>query len=190
MILVLMGVTGVGKTTIGTLLSARTGWKFEDAEDYHSEEKRRKMAAGIPLTDPDRGAWLDALHERMLQYRKIRQSAILACSALKQQYRELLASDRQSKNSARPAWAQQVTNWSMMPTRAPTNSFSALRHNLASSTRSVTSPELSSSAKAVATSIAADELSPAPIRTSPRIKRFAPCRRHPARTRITATPWT
>jgi gluconokinase len=90
MISVLMGVTGVGKTTIGTLLSARTGWKFEDADDYHSEENRRKMPAGIPLTDADRGAWLDALHERMLQYRKIRQSAILACSALKQPYRELL----------------------------------------------------------------------------------------------------
>ena len=91
MILVLMGVTGVGKTTIGTLLSARTGWKFEDADDYHSEENCLKMAAGIPLTDADRGAWLDVLHERMLQYRQIRQSAILACSALKQQYRELLA---------------------------------------------------------------------------------------------------
>ncbi len=91
MILVLMGVTGVGKTTIGTLLSARMGWKFEDADDYHSEENRRKMAAGMPLTDADRGAWLDALHERMLQYRQIRQSAILACSALTQQYRELLA---------------------------------------------------------------------------------------------------
>ena len=48
MILVSMGVTGVGKPTIGTLLSARTGWKFEDADDYHSEENRRKMAAGIP----------------------------------------------------------------------------------------------------------------------------------------------
>jgi gluconokinase len=72
------------------LLSARTGWKFEDADDYHSEENRRKMAAGTPLTDADRGAWLHALHGRM-QYRQIRQSAILACSALKQQYRELLA---------------------------------------------------------------------------------------------------
>jgi gluconokinase len=91
MILVLMGVSGVGKTTIGTLLSAPTGWKFEDADDYHSEENCQKMAAGIPLTDADRGAWLHALHERMVQYQQVRQSAILACSALKQQYRELLA---------------------------------------------------------------------------------------------------
>jgi len=91
MIVVLMGVSGVGKTTLGKLLAARTGWKFEDADDYHSEENRRKMAAGIPLTDADRGRWLSALHERMLQYRQKGESVILACSALKQQYRELLA---------------------------------------------------------------------------------------------------
>jgi gluconokinase len=91
MIVVLMGVSGVGKTTIGQLLAVRTGWKFEDADDYHSEENRRKMAAGIPLTDADRGRWLSALHERMLQYRQKGESVILACSALKQQYRELLA---------------------------------------------------------------------------------------------------
>jgi len=91
MILVLMGVSGVGKTTIGKLLAARSGWKFEDADDYHSEENRRKMAAGIPLTDTDRELWLKALHERMLQYRLQSENAILACSALKQRYRELLA---------------------------------------------------------------------------------------------------
>ena len=91
MILVLMGVSGVGKTTIGKLLAARTGWKFEDADDYHSEENRRKMAGGIPLTDADRGRWLSTLHERMLQYSQKGESVILACSALKQQYREVLA---------------------------------------------------------------------------------------------------
>jgi gluconokinase len=53
MIVVLMGVSGVGKTTIGKLVAARTGWKFEDGDDYHSEENRRKMAEGIPLTDAD-----------------------------------------------------------------------------------------------------------------------------------------
>jgi gluconokinase len=92
MIVVLMGVTSVGKTTIGTLLAARTGWKFEDADDYHSQENRLKMAAGVPLSDSDRGPWLKALHERMLEYRKKGEDAIVACSALKQQYRELLAS--------------------------------------------------------------------------------------------------
>ena len=90
MIVVLMGVSGVGKTTIGKLLATRTGWKFEDADDYHSEENRRKMAAGIPLNDLDRKPWLNAVHERMLQYQQQGEHAIFACSALKQQYRELL----------------------------------------------------------------------------------------------------
>lgn len=92
MILVLMGVSGVGKTTIGKLLAARTGWRFEDADDYHSQENRRKMAAGIPLTDADRKLWLKALHDRMVQYRQQAENAIFACSALKQKYRESLAS--------------------------------------------------------------------------------------------------
>ncbi len=91
MILVLMGVSGVGKTVLGTLLSARTGWKFEDADDYHSEENRHKMAAGMPLTDADRNPWLLALHDRMQQYLQNGENIILACSALKQQYRERLA---------------------------------------------------------------------------------------------------
>lgn len=91
MILVLMGVSGVGKTTIGKLLSALTGWKFDDADDYHSEENRQKMATGIPLNDSDRAPWLRALRECMLQHRQSGQNAILACSALKEEYRELLA---------------------------------------------------------------------------------------------------
>ena len=91
MIVVLMGVSGVGKTTLGRLLSARTGWKFEDADDYHSEENRQKMAAGISLTDADRGPWLNALHERMLQCCQKGESVFLACSALKRRYREVLA---------------------------------------------------------------------------------------------------
>jgi len=91
MILVLMGVSSVGKTTIGSLLAARSGWKFEDADDSHSKENRRKMAAGIPLTDSDRSPWLVAVHERMLKYQQKSENAIFACSALKQQYREVLA---------------------------------------------------------------------------------------------------
>jgi gluconokinase len=91
MIVVLMGVSGVGKTTIGKLLAARTGWKFEDADDYHSEDNRQKMAAGIPLTDADREPWLNALHERALQHRQGGENVILACSALKRRYRETLA---------------------------------------------------------------------------------------------------
>jgi carbohydrate kinase (thermoresistant glucokinase family) len=91
MIVVLMGVSSVGKTTIGRLLAMRTGRSFEDADDYHSEENRRKMTTGMPLTDADRIPWLNALHERMLQYRREGKNAVFACSALKQQYRALLA---------------------------------------------------------------------------------------------------
>jgi gluconokinase len=109
MIVVLMGVSGVGKTTIGTLLAARTGWKFEDAADDHSEENRRKMASEIPLTDADREPWLKALHERMLQYRQNGENVILACSALKHRYRELLA-DRFTKNEMRFVYLHALTS--------------------------------------------------------------------------------
>jgi gluconokinase len=91
MIVVLMGVSGVGKTTLGQLLAARTRWKFEDADDYHSAGNRQKMATGIPLTDADRGPWLQALHQRMLRYHQKGENVILACSALKRRYREVLA---------------------------------------------------------------------------------------------------
>jgi carbohydrate kinase (thermoresistant glucokinase family) len=90
MILILMGVSGVGKTTIGKLLAERTGWTFEDADDYHSEANRAKMTAGIPLTDDDRLPWLATLHDRMSRYFQEDRSAIFACSALKRKYRDRL----------------------------------------------------------------------------------------------------
>jgi carbohydrate kinase (thermoresistant glucokinase family) len=90
MILILMGVSGAGKTTIGKLLAERTGWKFEDADDYHSEASRKMMAAGVPLTDADRLPWLATLHDRMARYFQTDKSAIFACSALKRAYRERL----------------------------------------------------------------------------------------------------
>ena len=90
MILVLMGVSGIGKTTIGTMLAERTGWIFEDADDYHSEANRRKMASGVPLTDDDRLPWLRALHDRMVEHLAAGESAVLACSALRAMAREEL----------------------------------------------------------------------------------------------------
>ncbi len=91
MILVLMGVSGIGKTTIGKMLAERTGWVFEDADDYHSEANRRKMASGVPLTDEDRLPWLRALHDRMAEHLAARESAVLACSALRAMAREELS---------------------------------------------------------------------------------------------------
>jgi gluconokinase len=90
MILVLMGVTGSGKTTIGKLLAAETGWRFADADDFHSDANKAKMHAGVPLTDEDRMPWLKTLHQLLLGWYEAGISGILGCSALKQSYREML----------------------------------------------------------------------------------------------------
>jgi gluconokinase len=90
MILVLMGVTGSGKTTIGKMLAVETGWRFADADDFHSEANRAKMHAGVPLTDEDRKPWLATLHQLLLGWYEAGTSGILGCSALRQSYREVL----------------------------------------------------------------------------------------------------
>lgn len=90
MIVIVMGVTGVGKTTVGELLAARTGWSFYDADAYHSAANVEKMRSGIPLTDDDRWPWLDRLNALLREAEGKRESAILACSALKQRYRDRL----------------------------------------------------------------------------------------------------
>ena len=91
MILVLMGVSGVGKTTIGQLLSARLGWPLLDADDFHPPANIEKMRSGTPLTDEDRWPWLDRLNGLLRQKDSNGESALLACSALKQKYRDRLA---------------------------------------------------------------------------------------------------
>ena len=91
MIVVLMGVSGSGKTTIGNALAERTGAAFADADDYHSPANKQKMAAGQPLTDADRQPWLETLNQLLLSWFQAGKSGVLACSALKQSYRETLA---------------------------------------------------------------------------------------------------
>ena len=93
MIVILMGVRGSGKTTIGTLLCKRTGWHYAEGDDYHSEANKAKMHAGIPLNDEDRAPWLASLHELLFGWYRKGQSGILACSALKQTYRDVLAAE-------------------------------------------------------------------------------------------------
>ncbi len=85
-----MGVTGSGKTTIGTLLAARLAWLFADADDFHSTANKEKMHRGIPLTDADRLPWLAAMHEQIAKWIASKQNAVLACSALKRSYRQQL----------------------------------------------------------------------------------------------------
>jgi gluconokinase len=86
-----MGVTGVGKTTVGKLLAARLGMTFLDADDHHPAANVEKMRAGIPLQDADRWPWLDRLNTLLRDAQSGNQGVVLACSALKQSYRERLS---------------------------------------------------------------------------------------------------
>jgi carbohydrate kinase (thermoresistant glucokinase family) len=90
MVLVLMGPMGCGKTAIGKMLAKKLGWSFYDADDFHPKENVEKMRAGIALTDEDRKLWLEKLRAHIQRWLKHRQSTILACSALKQAYRDIL----------------------------------------------------------------------------------------------------
>ncbi len=90
MIVVLMGVTGSGKTTVGKVLAKELGWKFYDADDYHPPENIEKMHRGIPLTDEDRKPWLQALAKLIDDARDRGENIVLACSALKHAYQEYL----------------------------------------------------------------------------------------------------
>jgi gluconokinase len=90
MIILVMGTTGSGKTTIGQMLAKRLGWRFLDADDFHSASNKEKMHRGIPLTDADRAPWLAAIHEELVRQNDERSSVVLACSALKEEYREVL----------------------------------------------------------------------------------------------------
>ncbi len=90
MVLILMGPMGCGKTTIGKILSAKTGWPFYDADEFHPPENVEKMRAGIPLNDEDRRSWLEKLHSKIQELLQNGETAILACSALKQAYRDIL----------------------------------------------------------------------------------------------------
>jgi len=86
-----MGVSGCGKTTMAQKLAAATGGDWLDADTFHPSENKAKMSAGIPLTDEDRWPWLDTLNAELRSRAESRKSVFLACSALKQKYRERLA---------------------------------------------------------------------------------------------------
>lgn len=89
--LILMGVTGSGKSTIGKILAETLRWPFYDGDDFHPPQNKAKMSAGTPLTDSDRSPWLYSLNELLLRNQSRDRSCILACSALKRSYRDILA---------------------------------------------------------------------------------------------------
>jgi gluconokinase len=90
MIIIVMRVSGSGKTTVGNLLSKRLGWAFHDGADYHSPVNKEKMGRGMPLTDDDRNGWLDTLAELISYHLQEDRPAMIACSALKGIYRKKL----------------------------------------------------------------------------------------------------
>lgn len=90
MIVVIMGVSGSGKTTIGERLAARLGCGFSDADQYHGAANKAKMARGIALTDEDREPWLQAMHAAIVERARQGNDHVFACSALKRRYRDVL----------------------------------------------------------------------------------------------------
>jgi gluconokinase len=97
MIVIVMGTTASGKTTIGSLLAKQLGWEFVDADDFHPPSNVEKMRHGIPLTDADREPWLQALHGKIVQWSAEGRNVVLACSALKASYRDELRASNDVK---------------------------------------------------------------------------------------------
>jgi gluconokinase len=91
MIVIIMGVVGAGKTTVGRLLAEQLNWDFADADDFHSPSNVEKIRQGIPLTDADREPWLDRLSQAIADWIATNQNLVLACSALKHRYRQKLS---------------------------------------------------------------------------------------------------
>ena len=90
MIILLMGPAGSGKTTVGELLAARLSWQFADGDDFHPPANIEKMSRGIPLNDEDRLPWLKSIRDAVQQWEALGRNAVIACSALKRSYRDLL----------------------------------------------------------------------------------------------------
>lgn len=93
--MIVMGVSGSGKTSVGKALAAKLGWDFYDADDFHPPENVAKMAIGIPLDDSDRAPWLAVLQNLITSSLHMRRPGVLACSALKEQYRKQLIDDHE-----------------------------------------------------------------------------------------------
>ena len=97
MVVIIFGVSGAGKTTVGKLLAHEVGWRFIEADDFHPAANAAKMRSGRPLTDEDRWPWLERLHQEIKRSIDVGESAVLACSALKRAYRDRLRASEDVK---------------------------------------------------------------------------------------------
>ncbi len=95
MIILVVGVSGSGKTTVGELLAKSLNWEFSDADQFHPKTNIEKMSHGIPLNDADRQPWLEAMQRAIDSWLQDDKNMVLACSALKASYRQMLLRDRQ-----------------------------------------------------------------------------------------------
>jgi carbohydrate kinase (thermoresistant glucokinase family) len=94
MIVVVMGVSGCGKTTVSTLLAERLGWQYQEGDALHPPENVAKMSGGTPLTDTDRIPWLQRIAGRIDDWRRAGESGVITCSALKRTYRDIIIGNR------------------------------------------------------------------------------------------------
>jgi Cys-tRNA(Pro)/Cys-tRNA(Cys) deacylase len=101
--IIVMGVSGSGKTTIGSMLARELGLHFYDADNFHSESNRTKMSQNVPLTDNDRADWLSALRDLIRENIELEKSIVLACSALKDSYRQFLSGNRETASERAPS---------------------------------------------------------------------------------------
>ena len=104
MVVILMGVSGSGKTAVGQALAARLDWAFEDADDWHPASNVEKMRTGHPLTDEDRAPWLQSLNAAIQKWIAEHRNVVLACSALKRSYRQALRAGIANSDAVRFAY--------------------------------------------------------------------------------------
>lgn len=109
MLVIIMGVSGCGKTTLGKLCAKKYGWRFIDADSFHSKANISKMSEGIPLSDHDRLPWLQALHKVVKSWDEKDVSGVLACSALKESYRRMLLHGNMDEESNKPIQVNKKT---------------------------------------------------------------------------------